>query len=933
MSTSAFGVGGGSEVPIFLTDRQVRQVLAADPDVQGSLLSGLGRQINESRRRESPPHPAIPERLLKDWLRSLLQSKAAPQRWVERLGELTGTYDALLQRTSDLVVRRVGIDDPLIRANAALVVGDLRAVGDRLDEVLTQMQKTARVSAPEDRAPAHRNVVSLMAALGLLTSLQGDAEAATRLLLKASEMLEKGDPERPALLLLAGTAGAVAGARRSKVDIANMVLAQVDNDPMTPTAEASWRHARWVAHIWMGVDALSRTDVPATLTAFRLSNAIAPPAGSADGSTWAAVWLGQYALAAMGEGDPTIDVSAHQREALRLSRERTVQRPDWSPGWLARAQSDLLLVADAINEKNLEAAGPFLQDALTSLDRLSAAGNDSTDALAVRLNALLFSQALYWSRGDVAQAYRLLAQASAVADELMRRNVDTMESLHLAAMYAVRVTESEMQRELGEFDASIKTLQEALSLVERSAAGDGDAAWWVTERWRTHTLLADAAERSDRLELAQQHRREAVRRAEREAGSGGSPTEWQVRFWESLYALSKTLGKQYLAEEALRVHEQSLSLARRHATGERSYGEWHHRVFLSLMASTDFLRQRGGAVMRQYEEAARGPAGLYSASDRSGAAAKDLWTVRTAVGNAHLKDNNTAAAEQALTEALTLAVRALEVMPSSDNWLDRRASSHTRLAEVARANGASLLEGSHRQAAVKFSAQRSATALNSSVDQKDHWYRLYDLAMAQARLNLDRDALSSIMLARDLARRFVARDPKDPIWQQYLWYASYKLGYFAQQVRDTATAEGAYLEAAGVAEGMLVPGKDLKDWLERAAESLEALAGEYKSQSNEIEARRSSVRAGVHRSKVEALDREAEVREKVIRQVDQLLDVLSLTAEEARGLNKEALLVRLQSAIDQTTELIRKSGMSEMHSERLRGLRNALFVVRDLPDS
>lgn len=932
ISASALGTGENGGAQIALTEYQVRQIMAAEPSAQTPLITALARQINETRRRGKHPQEAIPERLLQDWLQSLLVRKAQPQKWPERLIELATIYDALQLRMSALVVRRVGIDDAVIRANAALVVGDLGTVDTRMDEALVVAQADSAAAVAERRVAADQFLSSLLAARGLLKSLQGDAGSAKSLLLKASVLLGAEDPERPAVLLLAGSAGAIAGARESMVEVAKLVLAQVDERPVPAASAAAWRRARWVAHLWIGIDSLSRSDIRASKDAFRLANEFAPLADIDDPTIWSGVWLGRYVLAALGEDDSTIDVLSHQREALRLSRGMTRLRPDWSTGWLARAQSDLIAAADAIKDMNSGTARPYLQDALTSLDRLTSQGHDSSEALVVRLQVLLLSQVEHL-QGDGEQVDQLLVQASAVAEELKKRNVEGLESLYLAALYTIKITESEMHRLVGGFDASIKALNEALSLSERSTAGSvGSVPWWTLERWRIHTLLADAAEGNHQLALAQDHRREAVLRAEREAGRAGSPVAWQERFWESLYTLSKTLGKQYLAEEALRVHERALSLARRHAASERTYGEWHHRVFLALMASTDFLRQRGGDVRRQYEEAARGPGDLFEVSEHSGIAAEDLWTVRTVVGKAHLANGDEDLAEHVLNEALGISERALQAEPSSDPWLDRRASSHTRLAEVAHARRAWLQEASHRQSAVAISAKRSATALNSSYKQKDHWYRLYDLAMVQQTLNLDRDALGSMTLARALAQRFAAQYPKDRIWQEYLWYANDKMGRMAKLVRDAATAEAAFLAAASVAELMAGQEKYPRDWWERAAESLEALADAYLRQTNEIEARRSSMRAGDFRSKVNELDREAKIQEDVRRQVDGLLDVLALTVDEARGLSKNALVARLQKAIDQTTDLIQKSGMNEMRSEQLRGLRNALFVVQQLPD-
>jgi hypothetical protein len=933
ISASVLGTGESGGAQMALTEYQVRQIMAAEPSAQPPLITALVRQINETRRRGKYPQETIPESLLQEWLQSLLLRKAEPQKWPERLIELATIYDTLQLRMSALVVRRVGIDDAVIRANAALVVGDLGTAATRLDDALVVAQADSTAAIAERRVAADQFLSSLLAARGLLKSLQGDAGSAKNFLLRASALLGVEDPERPTLLLLAGSAGAVAGARESMVEIAKVVLAQVDERPVPVASVAVWRRARWVAYLWIGIDSLNRLDTQATKDAFRLANEVAPLADNDEPSIWSGVWLGQYVLAALGEDDSTIDVLSHQREALRLSREMTRLRPDWATGWLARAQSNLIAAVDAIKDRNSGSAMPYLQDALTSLDRLTSQGHDSREALTFRLQVLILSQIERVVQGDAEQGRLLLAQASAVADELKKRKVDSSDPVYLAALYALKLAESEMHRQLDDHESVLKVLAEALSLAEQGAAERvGSDPWWSLERWRIHTLLADAAEGNNQLALAQHHRREAVLRAEREAGRAGSPVAWQERFWESLYTLSKTLGKQYLAEEALRVHERALSLARRHAASERTYGEWHHRVFLALMASTDFLRQRGGNVRLQYEEAARGPVDLFEVSEHSGIAAEDLWTVRTVVGKAHLANGDDDLAEQVLKEALGISERALRAEPSSDPWLDRSASSHTRLAEVAHARRAWLQEASHRQSAVAISAKRSATALNSSSKQKDHWYRLYDLAMVQQTLNLDRDALGSMTLARALAQRFAAQYPKDRIWQQYLWYANDKMGRMADLVRDAATAEAAFLAAASVAELMAGQEKDPRDWWERAAESLEALADAYLRQTNETEARRSSMRAGDFRSKINELDREAKIQEDVRRQVDGLLDVLALTADEARGLRKNALVARLQNAIDKTTDLIQKSGMNEMRSEQLRGLRNALFVVQQLPD-
>jgi tetratricopeptide (TPR) repeat protein len=444
-------------------------------------------------------------------------------------------------------------------------------------------------------------------------------------------------------------------------------------------------------------------------------------------------------------------------------------------------------------------------------------------------------------------------------------------------------------------------------------------------------LLADAAEAAEQMQRALHHRRQAVMKAELEAGKVGARVEWPALLWQSLYGLSELLGKQNLTEEALRTSEKALALARREAVQETVYARWHHREFRTLMASTDFLRQRGTAVMGRYEEAARLPGSRYEASSPVGSAAEDLWTVMNTIGAERFKQGELDPAAAAHHEALQIAQRALGAEPQSDDWLNRAASSHTGLADAAQARKARLLEATHRYSAVDLSARRSATTLASPGDQRDHWLRLYYLAKVQQDLQLHRDAMGSLTLARALARRFAEQLPNDRFWQEYLWFSEQEIGSMKKPPQDASSAESALVAAAAIAESMIAKGHDFKQWGGKAADSLEALARENRQQGREVDARRASVQASGYRSKLQAMKREAQVRAQVKQHVNGLLDALALTAERAEALSKAELMTRMQEAIDQTTDAAMKTGMDGVQSQRLTRLQNALFVVRQLP--
>lgn len=913
-----------------VTEHQIRQLLAASPDAQEVLLAAMARQIHTNLGRLKPSRWAVPESLLVGWLNSLLKNRVAPGYWAQHLEERVLLHAELRQRMASIVSRRVGVDDPLIRANEAITSGELGRASALLDG-------SALVAVDPNRPrPANLNLdrASLLAARGLVLALQEEVEGAKRLLLEAADLLAVDDREKPRLLLLAGSVVAISPAKHDLAAVSRLIQTQAEAALQRRPMDSSWRRALWIAHLWTGMEAASREDWLGARRAFSDAVRSVPTDDDRLPVDWGGIWVSRYVLAVVPESAASAEHHTDVAEALRVSRRMTDLRPDWVVGWRCRALSDVAAAISAMNRGELASSAPFLRDAMQSLDRLKTMGDDSTVAQETRLQALMLMQMEQLERDDEVQYRQLSAAIAELVSELQGRGLSVADASYAGLAFALKLQESEYFRKREQWDRVVKVLSEALPLVERNVGKDHEQReFWEVEGWHIHVLLADATENAGSAQTALLHRRKAVEKADqalaREPGA-----EWQVRQWESLEALARTLSAMGLLDEASRLNEQVLPLARRQVAVEGPGSDWARRLLRALMTSAETLHERGDGLSARarLEDAEKVAWERYRASPKASQAAQDLWLVKNAIGEEELKLGRHELSAEAHREALKLADARLREEAASDDWLDRAATSHTGLAEVAESRQDRPLEAMHRRASVELSSKRSIANRSSSYDQSVHWLRLYHHGLslrATKRLDLAEKALTE---ARDLARRFASQLPGDRDWQEYLWYSENTVGTLMAERGELASAEAALLAATAVAESMVANGGDQRLWWDHAADSLEALAQVRAQGGQEVEGRRATQRASDFRSRLYALEREERVRADVKGQLAGLVNVLGLSEADVERLSKKDLLTRLETAIDRTTGWVQANGMSSDSAERLRLLRNTLFAVRQLPD-
>lgn len=912
-----------------VTEHQIRQLIAAPSGTQQALLAAMARQMHANLSRQKQPRWVVPESLLVGWLDSLLRNRVAPVDWTQHLEELVLLHAELRQRLALIVSRRVGVDDGLIRANEALASGDLGRAFALVDGALASADPArARRTDPDlERA-------SLLAVRGLVLAQQGEVRGARQDLLGAADLLAADDPERASFLLLAGAVVAAGASKYDRAEVARLISSQAELVLLRRPQDAPWRRALWIAHLWMGMEAASREDRQGAQRAFSEAVRHAPTDDNRQQGDWGGIWISHYVLAALHEGKPSPEQNTNATEAVRVSRRMTDLRPDWGTGWHSRAASDVLAAIHALNRGKLASGATFLRDALQSLDHLKAMGNDSTAVQEMRLQTLMLMQMERLEGGDEAQYRQLAADVAELVSDLQGRGVSLADSAHAGLAYVMKLQEAEHFRKREEWDRAVSVLTQALPLVARHGDMDPEQrAIWLLEDWRIHVLLAEAYENAGPLRAALVHRRKAVERAEqalaREPGA-----EWQVRQWESLEALAGTLGEMELVDEAWRVNEQLLQLARRQVAGERPGSAWVRRLLRALTTSADLLSARGDgpSARARLEDAEKVAVEAHRASPTASDSAQDLWRIKNAIGKEELKAGRHERSAEAHREALKLADALLREGGASDDWLDRAATSHTGLAEVAESRDDRALEAIHRRASVDLSVKRSIASRSSAYEQGVHWLRLYYHGLSEKATNRPDEAEKALTEARTLARRFAVQLPSDGHWQEYLWFSEVAIGRLMTERGDLASAEEAFGAAAAFAESMVKKGADQRRWWDNAADSLEALAQVREKQGQEVEGRRAMLRASEFRAKLHALEREERVRSDVKRQLPGLVEVLGLSDADVERLSKKDLLTRLENAIDQTTSRVDRHGMSGDAAERLRLLRNTLFSVRQLPD-
>lgn len=932
ISAGSIAREGGQGDEIVLTEHQIRQLIAADQNQRPVLLARMTGDIAAHVQRLDQSGHVIPERVLQAWIEVLLDRRVPAPSWVDWLDVRVAMYLDLQGRLAKLVHGRTGVDDRLIRANAAFASGDTATLVELLDADLRDCEASQGGGVSPTggcRAAGGGGLSDRLAARALAAGLQEDVNQSVRLLLKAADMRDADEAERVSLLLTAGSASALMGIGDGLVAVAGRIRSEAEAVLARKPSDARWRRAAWVAQLWLGLVAADRRDYSAARAAFMSALDHAPALSTLSTRDRRVMWFSHYSLASLRQMTDKAEAQKHLVQALRLSREMTERRAQWPAAWLMRALSGLLAVSDNPFSALSAQEASHLQDALRALDRMASLGGDSTVALETRLMVLMRLHIGSLKRFDEAQARRSLSRdIAAVMAELQRRGDGAATGEAQALTRAFKRYEAEVMRLTGETAKALDLLSEVLEGARAPGAGLDQL-----EVLGIHASIAQTSMQAGQADRASKHWQQVVEGFERLAGAPGAGGDWDAPLWEGLVSLVQAQSRLSLAEQALKTHQKALELARRRAAAEAGYGEWHRREFQTWMASVDAHHQSGRSIRVVYDAAARGPGAAYGKGGYVQPAAEDLWTVRHAEGKRWQSLGDLAAAKAQLEQALQIADRALAEAGLSDEWLERAASSHDLLAEWAVAQQAKLLEASHRSAAVELSSKRGPDSRASSNSELKHWWRLHALAQVLQEVKLPDKAFESMSEARDLARRFATAAPYDQTWQEYLWFSEMGVARQWSERGDATAAEAAFSTAASVAEDLFGQDPTQERWWTFAVESLEALAQERRQLGREVDARRAQIQAEAHQSRLHSAERAREVRTQVNEQVGGVLDSLGLNSDQAAALGKKDLMARLQSAIDQLTDQARAADLDVARAEQLRRLRNALFVVRQLPDA
>ncbi|MGM9426052.1 hypothetical protein ACS5NL_07585 [Hydrogenophaga sp. MI9] len=931
LSNSLLQAADASAVKTGLTEHQVRQLVAADPIDREALLVTLVGQIEAHLRRQpGRPLSPIPAAVLKGWLRTLLDRQLSPAEWVERLDLLTKIHGELDQRFSALVSGRVGVDDGLIRANAARASGDFGTALTLLDGWVQQVAAASAAASSDRNAAADRMLSSLLAVRGLLKALQLDADAAVQDLMRAAGVLGDAETDKPLLLLLSGSVAATEGAKGRFTDVARSIKEQSEAALARRSSDPAWRRTLWVAHLWMASAAFDRGDLVAARDGFVEASRVMPQLSGDDDLSLVAAWMREFLPGALPADGASADLRAHQVAAVRLARDLTRRRPQWTQAWFLLALSDLVQGVTDIQRGAPEPGRAALQEAVRALDRLDAADAGNSKALQIRLQVELFLVSERLVAKAQEEALSLLGRAVAAEAELRRRGEDLSDLEPL--MFSVKLQVARLHGQRGARAQQLSVLTEALALAERH---DDRGAVWELGGWRVHVELAEALEADGQLPRSLQHRQLAQAKTEAAVRRAGERPEWVEREWENLHEMAQIQGALQSADEAGRTNARALELARRESTATPADSDWHRRLFRSLWADAAILKQRGvdGAVLPRQEEAADVAADRYAANPKAEFAAEDLWLAKSTTCGGWARTVRLDLADGACRRALSVAEQALRAEPASDKWLDYAATSHSESADLAdvRKDFPRALE--HRQAAVDQSARRSATAREGSSAGMAHWLRLFHLGRAQMQLKKNAEALVAMAQARELAQRFSSQLPADDLWCEYRWFS--EGGWAGLQMEAGGLPEAAKALAAAAAAADTLANRSTSArtlWWARAAESYEMLDKALSEQGLETEARQASAKAITYRARLHEQRRLAGARETAREQLGRVLADLGIGQEQADGLSKQGLIERLQKRLDERYGVAREQGMNRERSDQIQLLQNALFAVRQLPD-
>ena len=935
MTGGAFQILDSGAAQSGLTEHQVRQLLAAEPLEQEKLLDSMVRQVRVSLETASGGRTSVPQVLVVDWLKSMLSRKRPAAEWVRRMDVWVGAAAFFERLRTEMVAQRVGIDDGLVRANAALHAGNLVQFAQLLDAEIQRSESDLLAASPGGQLPLRRRLADQLMLRGFMAELRLQ-EFSFKDLERVLE-LRHGDEDQNVivLLLLAVDSAQFANEPDRSIGLLHRLRGIAEDKLQAGPAVDYWQRVQWLARAVTAGVHLSRNDEALAFAEFAEAHRLLDSSNILSIRDPAVKLMALQTLfnwAVLSSGKNPEGFSKLEGQILKVARDLVRMSPSRADSWLALAISELLSGTVAMSSGKMAQAERHVENCLKALDKHAKLTNVVAEVSQIRLYALTMLSYFIAQKEAWVELLAILKPVEGLATELNHGSEKTpaMDDV----LYSVHAHRALAYSSLGRKDEGLASLGQVLEITERHLGEVSEAMDWEFAGWRAHVGMAVLLTGSKSPERLLRHRKRAAEIARNAVVRKPGHPDWEERYWDSVHELGEMLNEAGDTSGAFEAAKESLKIAQRNATGSGTESQWSRKVFRSLweLGTIELDRGDGQNAMEHSEAAARVARDRYALDASAEFVLNDRWLIENRLGSIRSSLGDDHSARQSHQVALSVAQEALKSEPNSDDWIENAAQSHERIARIFndRQDWGSSLQ--HSQAGAVLAGRRlAATEVNFEV-LRGYWLHQFNVGRMHLKLKEHGEARAALTLARDLVRRHWHRFSGEELWQDSRWFNEQEFGHLEESEGSLGNAEVAYARAASIAEESRTGSDDvLRVWLARAVESLESQVRVQSAQGNMDALRRSSLLATRYRD-LQAAEHRNNRRIDARKAISFVLADLDLSLEQAQAMPRADLMERLQQLIDATRDTTRAKGMTGERSERILRMQNALFAVRHLLD-
>jgi tetratricopeptide (TPR) repeat protein len=279
------------------------------------------------------------------------------------------------------------------------------------------------------------------------------------------------------------------------------------------------------------------------------------------------------------------------------------------------------------------------------------------------------------------------------------------------------LTVGDLQAQLGDSNAAMRSYRTGMSIIQRLAASDPSNSQWQRDLSVSHNRIGDTQRAQGDLAEALKSYQAAMAIAQKLAATDPSKSQWQHDRSVSHIKIGDTQGAHGDQAEALKSYQAAMAIAQKLAASDPSNGEWQRDLSVSHDKIGDTQRGQSdlAEALKSYQAAMAIWQKLAASDPSNNEWQRGLSVSQNKIGDTQRARGDLAEALKSYQAGMTIAQKLAASDPSNSEWQRDLSISHDRIGDTQGEHG-DLAEALKSYQAGMAIAQKLAASDRSNIE-------------------------------------------------------------------------------------------------------------------------------------------------------------------------------------------------------------------------